>query len=171
MLWVPRCSDAHIVYNRVREWCSVIKLSEACHGFKVAKENTRCALSMRENKGKDSPSFSKTRWRKGCQRLGRGLLLSGQVMPPFQFLAFSWNLWGCQPLRKWNVQFSLEPPLENRAACWKVPRLCLSQPTGTACSMAGISYCPSGEHTVISLVLVLVRVTSLSHLKGKDYLF
>lgn len=64
MLLVLRSFDARIVYSRVRERCSVIKLSKACNSLRVAKENTECAPSMWENKGKVSPdwsSFCKTR--------------------------------------------------------------------------------------------------------------
>lgn len=53
MLLVPRCFDADIVHSSVRERGGVIKLSEACPCLPVAKENTECAPSMRENKGKD----------------------------------------------------------------------------------------------------------------------
>lgn len=59
---VPRSFDAHIVYNRMREQCSVTKLSEACNSRQVARENTKHDPCMWENK-EDSPywSFSKTR--------------------------------------------------------------------------------------------------------------
>lgn len=53
MLMVPRCFDADIVYSSVREQGGVIKLSEACHCLQVAKENTKYAPTMWENKGKD----------------------------------------------------------------------------------------------------------------------
>lgn len=53
MLLVPRCFDADVVYSSVRERGGVIKLSEACPCLQVAKENTKCAPSLRENKGKD----------------------------------------------------------------------------------------------------------------------
>lgn len=69
MLLVPGSSDAHIMYNRVREGCSVIKLSKACGSLMVAKENTKCSSSIWENKGKAFPYWSdvsKTRRIKGC---------------------------------------------------------------------------------------------------------
>lgn len=50
---VPRCFDADIVHSSVKERGGVRKLSEACHCLQVAKENIKCAPSVRENKGKD----------------------------------------------------------------------------------------------------------------------
>lgn len=52
MLLVPGSVVAHIVCNRVRERCNVTKLSEACNPFKVAKENTQCALVCERTKGR-----------------------------------------------------------------------------------------------------------------------
>lgn len=84
MLLVPRLFDAHIVYYRIREWCNVIKLSRTCNSLRVAKANTKCAPSTRENKGRTfycssflTPDEAKV------ARLGCGLLLSGQDLPLF----------------------------------------------------------------------------------------